>query len=211
MLITNELIKSLNPCKKRLDNYLQFYKDKSHTKAQFMGLKNITHEDKIWVAFRLMPKENLKLAAADIAESVLHLFEEKYPKDKRPRKAIEVARNGNFNTAADAAAYAATYAAATYAAADAVNAAAAYAATYAAADAVNAAAVNAAADAAAYAAAYAADTAAYVAAYAAANAAANAAYAADAAAYAARTARAACAAKLKQEKLIKKIILKYWR
>ena len=32
------------------------------------------------------------LWAADCAEQVLHLFEEKYPADERPRKAVEVAR-----------------------------------------------------------------------------------------------------------------------
>ncbi len=31
--------------------------------------------------------------AADFAESVLHIFEEKYPEDKRPRQAIQAARD----------------------------------------------------------------------------------------------------------------------
>jgi len=87
------------------------------------------------------------------AERVLHLFEEKYPDDDRPRKAIEAAKSGNAaaadaNAANAAAANAAAYAAA---AANAAAAAAAYAA-----DAANAAAAAAAA---ANAAAYAADAA----------------------------------------------------
>ena len=98
------------------------------------------------------------LFAVLCAESVLHLFEEKYPNDDRPRNAIEAARNyigtneydaanaANAANAADAAAYAAG-------AANATNAA--YAAAYAA-GAVNAA--NA-ANAAAYAAVNAADAA----------------------------------------------------
>jgi hypothetical protein len=199
--VTNELIKSLNPCKARHDNYLKFYTNKEYSKAQFLGLKNISHSDKLWVAFRLMPKDNIRLACADIAESVLHIFEAKYPDDKRPRLAIEAARRGNAvaayaaNTAAAAANAAAAYAAN-------ANAYAAAYAAYAAAYAANAAAANA-----AY--AYAAD-----AAYAyAADAAANAAYAAAAAAAADAAYAAAYAGldKAKQEKLIRTIVLKYWR
>jgi hypothetical protein len=36
--------------------------------------------------------KRLMLKAADVAESVLPFFEKKYPRDKRPRKAIEAAR-----------------------------------------------------------------------------------------------------------------------
>ncbi len=89
------------------------------------------------------------------AEEVLHIFEEKYPKDLRPREAIEAAkhwlseRTSEAANAAYAAAYAATYAAdaaavndAAYAASNAAYAAAntaaysyaAYAAYYAAAN-----------------------------------------------------------------------------
>ena len=94
-------------------------------------------------------ERELRLFAADCAEHVLYLFEEKYPDDDRPRKAIQSARdfaNDSIsayatNAAADAAhaaanaayagnaAYAAANAYATNAAAAAANAAnAAYAA-----------------------------------------------------------------------------------
>jgi hypothetical protein len=167
-LVNVELIKALNPCEDRLKNFIKHYNNRHFTKSQFMDLKNITQADKLWVAFRLMPKESIKLAAADIAESVLHLYEAQYPKDNRPRLAIEAARRGDKDAAA---AYAD--------AADAADAAAAAAA-----------AANAAA--AAYAAA--------------AAAAAGAAYAA-----AANAADAASSSKQKQEKLILKIALKYWK
>jgi hypothetical protein len=161
--ITKEAIKALNPCRDRYENYLKFYGDKELTPAQFLGRKNITQADKMWVCFRLMPKENIRFAAADIAESVLHIYEAKYPKDDRPRKAIEAAR-GNDKTAA-------------------ANAAAAYAA-------------------------YAADDA-YAAYAAAAYAAAAYAAAANAANAAAASAAAANADRQAQEKLIRKIVLKY--
>jgi hypothetical protein len=115
-----------------------------------------------------MPTEKVVLAAADIAESVLHVFENAYPNDSRPRKAIEAARKGDKDTA---------YAAALAASAAACNA------SYAAYDAANAAAL----------AASAAACNAYDAAY-------------DAAFFAALVAD-----RIKQEKLIRTIILKYWR
>jgi hypothetical protein len=166
-MITLETIKALKPCKDRLDNYVKHYSEKSFTHGQFMGLKNITPEDKIWVALRLIPQAKLRFAAADIAESVLDIYEAKYPNDNRPRLAIEAARNGS----ADAARAAAAHAAAAHAAADAYAARAA----------------------------------------AAAHAAASAAYAADAARAAAAAAARACGAKPNHEKVIRKIILRYWK
>ena len=118
-------------------------------------------------------ERELRLFAADCAEHVLYLFEEKYPDDDRPRKAIQSARDfANDSISAYA----------TNAAADAANAAAN--AAYATADAAAYAAANA-----AYAAYAAANAYATNAAAAAANAAAaNAAYAAATYAYAGRSA-----------------------
>jgi hypothetical protein len=194
-MITLETIKALKPCKDRLDNYVKHYSERSFTHGQFMGLKNITPEDKIWVALRLIPQAKLRFAAADIAESVLDIYEAKYPNDNRPRLAIEAARNGSADDAHAAAAHDAAYAAAAH---DAAHAAyAAFAAAHA---------------------AYAARAArAARAAYAARAArAARAAYAARAAraahdAYAAAAAARACGAKPNHEKVIRKIILRYWK
>jgi hypothetical protein len=180
-MINQESIKALNPCKDRFDNYIKHYGTRSFTPAQFLGLKNITHKDKLWVAFRILPKETVVKIAADSAESVLHIYEAKYPGDLRPRKAIEASRSGanllearNAAASADAAAYHAAnaaYAAASYAYAAASDASAAYAAAF---DAYHAA---------------------------------SAAYAA---ASDASAAYAAAEGKGKQEKLIRTIILKYW-
>ena len=183
-MITKDYLKSLSPCENRYKHYLTHYKDWSGSLEEFLDLEGLTHEDKKWVFFRSIPKDNLRLIAADFAKRVLHIYESKYPNDDRPRKAIEAARNG----AADAAAYA-------DAAADAADAAArsAYAA-------------DAAADA-AYAAARAADAAddaAYDAAYAARAA-------ADAADSAARAAASAADARLTEEKAQVEIMKKYAR
>jgi hypothetical protein len=104
MKINLELISKLEPCKDRLDNYVNFYGNKDFTPAQFMGLKNITQNDKMWVTMRLIPKDKLRLVAADIAETVLHIYESQYPNDSRPRKAIEAARSGDNNAYAASAA-----------------------------------------------------------------------------------------------------------
>jgi len=138
MKISTEIIKSLNPCLRRFNNYVEHYSDFNGTLEDFVMLENITYLDKIWVITKLFTKEQNVKFAIKCASSVLNIFEERYPKDKRPRQALEAAENYLISTdtaaAADAAydaAYAATYAA-TYAAADAAYAAA-YAATYAAA------------------------------------------------------------------------------
>ena len=93
MKINKDVIKNLNPCHDRYKNYLKYYGDKEFTPRQFMGLKNLTHRDKVWVAFRLLSEKESRLAAADIAESVIHIFEEKYPNDNRPRLAIQASRD----------------------------------------------------------------------------------------------------------------------
>jgi hypothetical protein len=116
-------------------------------------------------------ERELRLFAADCAEHVLYLFEEKYPDDDRPRKAIQAARDfaNGLITAANAAyaayaAYAANAAVVANAANAAYAAANAYAtnaaASYAAADAAHAAANAAYAINAAYAGRYAATNAA---------------------------------------------------
>ena len=92
-------------------------------------LESNSVQDVIW-ALRAVHQDIsavIPLIAADFAESVLHLFEEKFPNDDRPRKAIEAARSGERKKAR-AASYA-SYAAYTTAAADASIACAARAAS----------------------------------------------------------------------------------
>ena len=159
--INTEVIKGLRPCRSRFNNYLNYYEDFDGTLEEFLALDNITYSDKVWVFVRLANKSPLLRWSYFCAESVLYIFETKYPNDKRPRQALdatlkyinEPTDDNRINlikhrdVAADAAyaAYANAYAAAAaYAAAD---AAAAAAAAYAAADAHNAAPYAAAADA----------------------------------------------------------------
>jgi len=78
-------------------------------------IKKLMLEDRYewgsWLITNILTKKDNILYAIFAAEKVLHIFEEKYPNDKRPRKAIEVAKKylSNFyaSAAADAAAAAA--------------------------------------------------------------------------------------------------------
>ena len=100
-------------------------------------LESNSVQDVIW-ALRAVHQDIsavIPLIAADFAESVLHLFEEKFPNDDRPRKAIEAARSGERKKAraASYASYAAYTAAADASIACAARAASAARAVYAAA------------------------------------------------------------------------------
>jgi hypothetical protein len=109
---------------------------KTHDKPFPVALLLETNDldDTLWVLdFAVQNERICRLFAADCAEQVLHLFEEEYPDDKRPRQAIEVARDPTASDAARAAARAAAWdaarAAARAAATDAARAAARAAAT----------------------------------------------------------------------------------
>jgi len=195
MKISLTSLRKLKPCESGYKwCHKNFKKGQNDLAEVLRNLNNDNHYDWAnWLIVRHMTYEQQIKYAIFVAEQVIDIFEKKYPKDDRPRKAIEAAKEYLKTKAAYAAAYAA-YAADAADAAYAADAAAD--AAYAAADAAYA------ADAAAYA-ADAADAAraAYAAAYAA--RAADAAYAADAAADAAYAAAyAADAAAELKEKII---------
>lgn len=80
------------------------------------GTKTVAHQVRLVKRVATWNGRTARLFAADCAEHVLYLFEGKYPDDKRPRQAIQAARdyaNGLISKTAlrDAAyAYAAAYA-----------------------------------------------------------------------------------------------------
>ena len=89
-------IKQHNPCAEGWAKLLRFL-SKTEADDEPLNLLTILEsngvEDCIW-AFRTTEDYPIyRLIAADFAESVLHLFEEKYPNDDRPRKAIQAARD----------------------------------------------------------------------------------------------------------------------
>jgi hypothetical protein len=143
--INTEVIESFKPCQSRLDNWLQHYESFDGGILQFLDLKNITHNDKLWLFLRLLPEKYLGSIAADFAEEVVHIYE-RYNVDSSVLKAAIAAARGNNTNVAYAAANAA------YAVARNIGYAydaayAAYDAAYAAYDATSIAAANAAANA----------------------------------------------------------------
>ena len=89
MRINKDIIIKLNPCGSRFDNYLSHYKDFDGTLEEFLALDNINYSDKVWVFKGLASKTQLLKWSYLCAESVLHIFETKFPDDKRPRQALD--------------------------------------------------------------------------------------------------------------------------
>jgi len=113
MKITTQIIKDLNPCEDRLDNFMEHYPDFDGDHEDFLLLDKITHNDKIWVILRLMERIDIEVFAIDCVVSA---------------SAAAAAAAASAAAAAAAAAYAA--AASAYAAAAAAAAAYAYAYVY---------------------------------------------------------------------------------
>jgi hypothetical protein len=90
-------IKKQSPCEEGWIKLLLFL-NKIEADDEPLELKTILESngtaDTIWAlrAVKAYDKE-IRLMVADFAESVLHIFEEKYPEDNRPKKAINAARD----------------------------------------------------------------------------------------------------------------------
>jgi hypothetical protein len=64
--INDDTIKALNPCEDRLINYLGYHSTtKFRSLRQFLKLKNITYDDKLWVVLKLIPNETKVIFALD--------------------------------------------------------------------------------------------------------------------------------------------------
>ncbi len=95
MQTTLNEIKKYNPCH---SSWVKGLKYLNKTKADnepidFMTIHKVVGiEDTIW-CLRTQDYKDYCLFLADVAESVLPLFEAKYPDDKRPRQAIKAIRD----------------------------------------------------------------------------------------------------------------------
>ena len=139
LVIDSAIIKALNPCKDRFDNWLVHYdrtisdftqpnkgkKPFTYTLREFLRLPNITHQDKLWVVLRLVDNDTKVFFALDCAFSAAAYAAADAAAANATAAAANAAAAVDAN-AVDANAAAAAYAAAAAAAANA--AAAAYAA-----------------------------------------------------------------------------------
>lgn len=82
MKINAEIIGKLNPCKNRFDNFKEQYPEFDGSLSDFVALDNITYSDKIWVAVRLLSKNQLVKWSLMCVESTKHIFNTKYPENK---------------------------------------------------------------------------------------------------------------------------------
>ncbi len=150
--ITLKYLKEVDACESGVKWWIRKGRPACPIKTITLLIQDNELNDANWITSRLLSRKNRIRYAVFAAEQVLHIFEKKYPSDKRPREAIEAAKvvikEDNAKNKA-AAAYAAAYDAHAAAYAHAAYAAA-YA--YAAYDAAHAAAYAYAAHAAAYAA-----------------------------------------------------------
>jgi len=83
MQINKEFLKSLNPCANRYEHFLEHYGEFNGSLSDFLDLPDLYYDDKIWVAKKVLTKNQAISWGVLCAESVVHIFEAKRPDDKR--------------------------------------------------------------------------------------------------------------------------------
>jgi len=95
MKINKDVLKSLNPCDNRYKHFLEHHGEFSGSLNDFLDLPNLEYVDKIWIARRVLTKNQAVKWATLCAESVVHMFEAKYPDDKRLSDCINYLKSIN--------------------------------------------------------------------------------------------------------------------
>ncbi len=88
--INLEYIKTLNPCRSGLDNFIEHYKDFNGIMVDLLKLEKIPYDDKIWLATRVVDNKILKQWSLDCAITVVDNFNKEYPNDDRIAECLEV-------------------------------------------------------------------------------------------------------------------------
>jgi len=102
MQINKEFLKSLNPCTDRYEHFLKHNASFDGSLSDFMELPNVNYDDKIWVAEKVLTKNQAVSWSILCAESVVHIFEDKHPDDKRFRDCIRYLKTvKDFNSLTD--------------------------------------------------------------------------------------------------------------
>jgi len=98
MQINKEFLKSLKPCADRYKVFLKHHANFDGSLSEFMGLPDLDYDDKIWIARKVLIRNQLVKWATLCAESVVPVFEAKYPDDKRLSDCINFLKTvNNFN------------------------------------------------------------------------------------------------------------------
>ena len=120
MKITVKKIESYNPCKSGIDDFKSKHPKFNDKLTVLLSLDDISYNDKVWLACKVVDIKTLQQWGVECAEMVLQYFEEVIPSDRRVRDCLEISKRvllgelpkGAAWTAADAAADAAAWAAA---------------------------------------------------------------------------------------------------
>ena len=104
LIINTQTIAALNPCNSRFNNWKAHHDSFNGDILEFLELENITPQDKVWVAVRVLPRQLVETFAVDcvIAAAAYAADAAAYAAD---------AADAYAAAAADAAAYAADAAA----------------------------------------------------------------------------------------------------
>jgi hypothetical protein len=97
MTTTLNKIKAHSPCENGWNKLLN-HLGKTQADDEPLSIATIIQsngiKDAVWALRAVEGKDKeIRLFAADCAESVLHIYENRYPNDDRPRKAIQAARD----------------------------------------------------------------------------------------------------------------------
>ena len=90
--ITEEYIRTFNPCDLGINNYVKHYSDFNGTMSDFLALDHISYSDKIWLAVKVIDYKILQQWSVECAENVLGNYESAYSNDSRVRNCIETTK-----------------------------------------------------------------------------------------------------------------------
>lgn len=94
MKINKAVIKKMKPCQDRFDNFLVCCPGFDGNLQEFLSLDEITYNDKVWAVTRLLTKTQSIHWAIMMADSVKHIFNEKYLGDKSVDNLINYLKSG---------------------------------------------------------------------------------------------------------------------
>lgn len=89
MFINKETLKQFGPCERGFDNFVTNYPEFSGSFIQLLDLPEIPYADKIWLAKKVLNKNQLIHFGLFCADSVLHIYESKYPNNSAPRDLLK--------------------------------------------------------------------------------------------------------------------------
>lgn len=92
MKITNEYIKTFNPCDPGIINFDKLYPNYNDHLCKLLALDNISYSDKIWLVCKVVDYKILQQWSIECAENVVENFNKAFPDDNRINECIETTK-----------------------------------------------------------------------------------------------------------------------